>query len=150
MTNKVELYERRHAELEDKSKAQTVKLAKELAEKDAENDKTNSELAELMSDYQELYDIKIALDMEIEAYRKILEAEETRLNITTAGNNSKLGTSYLNDSLGAAAGKKSKKRRVDGVEVSQTETSALSAYEQSAMSNIGLEICEMEVWNVHK
>ena len=150
MTNKVELYERRHAELEDKSKAQTVKLAKELAEKDAENDKTNSELAELMSDYQELYDIKIALDMEIEAYRKILEAEETRLNITTAGNNSKLGTSYLNDSLGAAAGKKSKKRRVDGVEVSQTETSALSAYEQSAMSNIGLEICEMEVWIVHK
>ncbi len=145
MTNKVELYERRHAELEDKSKAQAVKLAKELAEKDAENDKTNSELAELMSDYQELYDIKIVLDMEIEAYRKILEAEETRLNITTAGNSSKLGTSYLNDSLGAATSKKSKKRRVDGVEVSQTETSALSAYEQSAVSNIGLEICEMEV-----
>lgn len=145
LTNKVELYERRQAELEDKLKSATVKAAKELAEKDAEIDKTSNELSELMSDYQELYDIKIALDMEIEAYRKILEAEETRLNITASGNMSKLGTSYLNDSLSAGTVKKSKKRKVDGNEVSQTETSNVVSYEQSAVSSVGLDICEMEI-----
>lgn len=144
LNNKVEMYERRNADLEDKLKVATVKAAKDLADKDAEVDKTSNELSELMSDYQELYDIKIALDMEIEAYRKILEAEETRLNITATGNTSKLGTSYLNDSLSAGTAKKSKKRKVDGNEVSQTESSNAVGYEQSAVSSVGLDICEME------
>lgn len=149
LTNKVVMYEGRVKELEDKLKSVTRKADKDLAEKDAEIDKTSNELSELMSDYQELYDIKIALDMEIEAYRKILEAEETRLNITTTGNCSKLGTSsYLNDSLSAGTAKKSKKRKVDGNEVSQGETSNLVeqtvGYEQSAVTTVGVEICEME------
>ncbi len=99
-----------------------------------------------MVDYQELYDIKIALDMEIEAYRKILEAEETRLNITV--NTSKLQNSYMGDSLTGSGGKKSKKRKHDGaLDTSFEQVTSISSptFIQSAETKIGVDISEFEI-----
>lgn len=52
-----------------------------MAAKDDEIKRLLDELANQLKEYQNLQDIKVALDMEIAIFRKLIESEEDRLGL---------------------------------------------------------------------
>jgi len=67
---------------------QAKKHKNEIAEKDAKIRETLEEIQKQMEAYQNLMQIKTALDMEIAVYKKLLESEEDRLGIVAGHDDS--------------------------------------------------------------
>uniref|UniRef100_A0A0N4ZEX0 LTD domain-containing protein n=1 Tax=Parastrongyloides trichosuri TaxID=131310 RepID=A0A0N4ZEX0_PARTI len=88
LQDQIDDLENRLAHAEKKSEIQ-------LASKNEDIARLEKQIQELMDDYSGLMDIKIQLDTEIEAYRRLLEGEETRLNISADSlNNTGVNTSH--------------------------------------------------------
>lgn len=65
-------------ELEKLLEAERNRKLEQLALMEQELSKLRQEMADQLKDYHDLMDIKVALDTEISAYRKLLEFEESR------------------------------------------------------------------------
>ncbi|CAF3564267.1 unnamed protein product [Rotaria socialis] len=82
LNDKVVSLEQRCRDLEDRLHRSQQRQDELLAEREDELQRLKQQIEQMQSDYQNLLDIKIGLDREIATYRKLLESEEDRLNIS--------------------------------------------------------------------
>ncbi|CAF0909603.1 unnamed protein product [Adineta steineri] len=108
LNDKVSFLEQRCRDLEDRLHRSQQKQDESLAEREDELERLKLQIEQMQIDYQNLLDIKIGLDREIATYRKLLESEEERLNIS--GNLSNLTSTTASNTTFESSSYPSRKR----------------------------------------